>query len=312
MKVLTISITTYNSDLNFLEKNLNKLYKLIDQIEIIILDDHSENIFFNKLEKLINEKFKKIILKRNEKNLKMAKNTLKASKLATSKYVKRLDSDDFIIIDELKKLLLFLKKESEFDLGVCEWNFTNKIKLKKIKDNTKINLFNGNTIYRTEFIKKFNHPNGVDNFLEDKSIIFNSLTKNDLKMKIIKIPFYVYTSRGSSTSKYIYQKKDEYIKSFSSIIKNIDINNLNNKKNKDILLHQLSRIASFIYLIKYNDFKKQKLAYEWLKDFFEKNNKEMWNKLIVNKELNLKYNYLKLTYLNGKNIFIKIITKILF
>ncbi len=311
-KILTISFIFYNDDIKIIERNIQEIYGLIDEIDILIVDDHSRYENYEEIKNLINSKYPKVSLHRNEKNLNIAKNGLKSLKLAKTKYVKRVDGDDLISSKkEVQKLINYLKDEkNDFDIAFNSWYYKTKRKKRKIKDNTKLVMFNTNVIYRTNFIKDFEHPEKVTSFLEDKSMILLMISKKNPNIKTIDIPIYIYLGRGSSAVSDILKRKEKYIEIFFDILKNIKLDNLSNK-NKNIILYQISRILSFIYILMYGeDRKNKKRVYNELKEKIININSSLWNEL---ENFNSwKLNYLKLNYLNGHNIFLPIIYSMLF
>ncbi len=306
-KILTISFIFYNDEINIIEENIQKIYSLIDEIDILIVDDHSRYENYEELKNLINNKYPKINLFRNEENLNIAKNGLKSLKLAKTKYVKRVDGDDLISSkEEIKELINYLKKEeNEFDIAFNSWYYkSTRRRERKIKDTPKIVMFNTNVIYKVEFIKNFEHPEKVTSFLEDKSMILLLISQNNPKIKTIDIPIYVYLGRGSSAVSDILKRKEKYIEIFFDILKNISVKNLS-KKNKKIILYQISRILSFIYILTYGESRDKKGAYKKLKSDVIEINPDLWNE--IEKFDSWSLNYLKLNYLNGHNIFLPII-----
>lgn len=312
-KILTISILTYNSNINDIRNILSFLKDFIDEIDVLIVDDHSTIENFEKLSDLVNNEFNFVKLIYNEENLNISKNGLKSMKLSTTKYVKRIDSDDTISSYNEFRMFLDSLKQNDFDLGLNNWYFTAKRKKMKIKNNNKVVMFNANSVFRTEMIRKIDSCDNVVSYLEDKYLLLMSISHFNPKIFINnKLGFYVYLTRSSSTTKHIYSDKEKYLDTFFSILKEIQYSKkwkLLSKENNEIIMFQVSRILSFVYILKFTDLKKRKKTYKWLEDEIKKIDIDLWNNL---NEMSLFRNYLKLTHLYGFNIFLKILCKILF
>lgn len=92
---------------------LNQTYQ---NLEIIFVDDCSPNTNYD----FITQLSSKIKLVRNETNLGFNRNSQKAFKLATGKYVVKIDSDDYIDSTLIEKEVMFLEKNPEYGAVCCE------------------------------------------------------------------------------------------------------------------------------------------------------------------------------------------------
>ena len=126
---------------------LNQTYK---NIEFIIIDDGSKNDTY-KWAKELTENDKRVILKRNEKNLGLTKTLNKALSLATGKYIARMDGDDCSELNRIKKQVHFLENNKDFSLVACN-----------------VNLFDENGIWGE---RKFNKVIKKEDFLFTSPII---------------------------------------------------------------------------------------------------------------------------------------------
>lgn len=107
--LVTIGITTYNSDIRFLDKAvrsaINQSYK---NIEIIIYDDFSNN--FQEIEDLINSfKDSRIILQRNKKNQGVSNSLNKIIEIANGKFFCWCPDDDYMDNNKIKKQIDTIK-----------------------------------------------------------------------------------------------------------------------------------------------------------------------------------------------------------
>lgn len=102
-----------------LEKSINSiLNQSYKNIEFIIIDDGSTNDTY-KWAKEITKNDKRVILKKNEKNLGLTKTLNKCLKLATGEFIARMDGDDYSHKDRFEKQLSFLKNNKEYQLVGC-------------------------------------------------------------------------------------------------------------------------------------------------------------------------------------------------
>ena len=110
-KVLTISIAAYNVE-KFIEKTLNSLIiENLDKLEIIVVNDGSKD----KTQDIIEEyrrKYPKSIRVINKENGGYGSTINTSIKLATGKYFKQLDGDDWYSSQNLELLLKKLEKIS--------------------------------------------------------------------------------------------------------------------------------------------------------------------------------------------------------
>ena len=120
MKLLTISIAAYNVE-NFLEKTLNTLCddRYIEDLEILIIDDGSKDGTH-----LIAEKFQnsypasvRYIAKENGGH---GSTINKGIELASGKYFRVIDGDDYVDSDEFSKYIELLRKQDN-DLFITNY-----------------------------------------------------------------------------------------------------------------------------------------------------------------------------------------------
>lgn len=113
-KILTISIAAYNVE-NFIEKTLNSLIiKEIEKLEIIVVNDGSKDKTKEIVEKYV-EKYPKSIKLINKENGGYGSTINTSIKLATGKYFKQLDGDDWYNAENLE---LLVKKLEDIDIDI--------------------------------------------------------------------------------------------------------------------------------------------------------------------------------------------------
>ena len=106
-KILTLGIPTFNRS-NILIKCLDNIIRLniLDKINILIIDNNSDDNTFNLITKKYNNKFD--IYKNNE-NIGFSKNTIKLFEYCKTKYLLWMSDEDFLISANLDSLIATLK-----------------------------------------------------------------------------------------------------------------------------------------------------------------------------------------------------------
>lgn len=112
--LVTIGVTTFNSNLNFLSQTIdsiiNQTYK---NLEIIVYDDCSENYF--EIETLIrNKKDKRITIFKNEKNLGVSNSLNQIVKKTKGDFFCWCPDDDFMSLSRVQKQIKSVEKNPEF------------------------------------------------------------------------------------------------------------------------------------------------------------------------------------------------------
>lgn len=119
--LITVAIPTYNHG-RFISKAIESVLEQgIDDLELIILDNHSEDDTENIVKKYLADKRIKYI--KNEENIGLNKNWAKANEMANGKYVATLHADDFYYEGHLKKLIKLLEDNPSCSLAYvpCKW-----------------------------------------------------------------------------------------------------------------------------------------------------------------------------------------------
>lgn len=118
-KLVSVLIPSYNHEKyvgDCLESVLAQTYS---NIEVIICDDKSKDNTCEVIERYrqrLEEKFSRICIIKNEKNVGIVKNCNKLMSLARGDYYKLLASDDMLRPDGIEKLVLFMESHKEHDL----------------------------------------------------------------------------------------------------------------------------------------------------------------------------------------------------
>ncbi len=141
-KILTISIAAYNVE-QYIEQALNSLIdeRIIDDLEIFVVDDGGTDGTLE-IAKRYAEKYPDSIFPIHKENGGYGSTINTSVKLATGKYFKQLDGDDWFDREGLYDLILFLK-ETDIDVicttkyegtGVDDLKVTNYFNIEKNKE----------------------------------------------------------------------------------------------------------------------------------------------------------------------------------
>tara|TARA_B100000965_G_C19533732_1_gene732316 strand:+ start:518 stop:1168 length:651 start_codon:yes stop_codon:yes gene_type:complete len=119
MKQLSVIIPAYNSE-KYIERCIRSLEAQSlpeSEFEIIVIDDGSKDA----TSKIIDTKFKKIRLITRKENLGLPYSVNEGIKVANSRYIVRVDSDDFVHEKFLEYLLFSASENQEYDAVCCDY-----------------------------------------------------------------------------------------------------------------------------------------------------------------------------------------------
>ena len=127
MNKVSVIIAAYNQEKyigrclrSLLQQNLSN-----DLYEIIIVNDASDDRTSYALDLFCDPRKSIIKVINNKNNLGLPSSLNKAIKFSDSKYIVRVDSDDWVSIDFLKILYTFLENNSYMDAIACDYIITN-------------------------------------------------------------------------------------------------------------------------------------------------------------------------------------------
>ena len=291
---VSIIIPMYNVE-NYitecLESIINQDYG-IENIEVILIDDCSNDNTLKKIEKYI-KKYNFILIK-NRVNSGQAISRNKGIAKATGKYIAFLDSDDILYNNNLSDLYHELIK-NDADLVIARLNsFNSKGEYgyysdKYIKEykttniNASPNLLNCISIcsklYKTSLIKNIKFLEHT--FHEDNSFTLKTLFSAN---KIAIYPKYLYYRRirEDESNKSTMQKLD--YKTFNDLILNYKdvLNNIQNKKNITFLYkYMIKKINNYLirHVKKEDKTKAKKSIISFINDFYLSKKQKTWFKL---------------------------------
>lgn len=204
--LVTIYITNRNYGA-YLEKAicsaLNQTYK---KIEVIIIDDSSNDNSYEILKKFKENKKVKII--NNNKKKGLVKSSLKAIKISKGDFILRLDADDFLDHNAIQLMINEFKNNRNNGLIFCDYYYVNK--KSKISSRFKYihkknyNLMDTPAHGACSLINKKNYLKiGGYNDLFDRQdgyYLWILMNLNNLKILHLKKPLFYYRKHGKNLS----------------------------------------------------------------------------------------------------------------
>ena len=226
-KILSIVLPVYNTE-KYIKRCLDSIVidDVIDDIEILIISDGSKDNAIN-IAKEYNKKYPKSVIIVEKENGGHGSTINKGLEIASGKYFRVLDSDDWFNCKDFIEYIKRLKKE-DCDLVVTNYSqehiYNNEsiyLKYKDLKDNKlydfdkmDLNLLNGEyfvmatSTYKTELLRKSNLK------LYEK-MFYVDMQYNMVAFSLVKtIKFY-----DLSVYRYCIGRKDQS-NNFTSLVKN--------------------------------------------------------------------------------------------
>lgn len=170
MTSITVIIPAFNEEKNILSSFLNAknaVERFFSDYEILIIDDHSRDDTFKKIEE-IKKKHKFIKIIRNKKNLGLGSVLKQGYKLAKKNYVVYFAGDNQIPLESFAGMLKLINSENFYCIISFHSNMIKTRPLKKyiiskiynfiisISFNLKVNYTTGPTIYNSKILKDIN------------------------------------------------------------------------------------------------------------------------------------------------------------
>ena len=116
MPLISVIMSVYNSERYLKESTESVLAQSFKDFEFLIVDDCSSDDSYQLLQEFAANDGR-IKLFKNDKNLGLTKNLNRMIKLASGKYIARMDSDDICCIERFQKQIALLERDNS--IGVC-------------------------------------------------------------------------------------------------------------------------------------------------------------------------------------------------
>ena len=115
--LISVVMATYNEPEKYLRESIESiLNQTFKYFEFIIILDNPDNKKAEKIIKEYQQKDKRIIFIKNEKNLGLAGSLNKGIEIAKGKYIARMDADDISLPERLEKQLEYMENNKDVDL----------------------------------------------------------------------------------------------------------------------------------------------------------------------------------------------------
>lgn len=204
---ISIIIPVYNTEkylTECLDSLINQTYK---DLELIIINDGSTDNSMNIIKKY-QKKYDNIkVFEQENSGQSVARNV--GLKYATGDYIMFVDSDDYIELDMVEKMLLPFKKSKNLDLTFCDYYLKNNDELVKdyiIKHNDisekKALILSAPSpclkVFKKSFLKNFSFPEHI--IYEDLAAMPVLLTSAN-RIHHVKEHLYYYRQHGDSTTR---------------------------------------------------------------------------------------------------------------
>jgi len=194
LKKISIIICNYNNQ-KYITKCLRSIYKQnINKklFDVIFVDDGSTDKSVNYAKKF--KKYKNFHLIKNRKNLGLIKSCNIAIKKCKTKYLVRVDSDDYIS----KNFLKYFFREMNLDYDFIYSNYivekNNKKFKKKLKKFDILKLISCSVVMKTNLVKKIGGYRNI--FWEECDLYVRYLKDNRKKVKHLDKYVYIYRKHG--------------------------------------------------------------------------------------------------------------------
>lgn len=199
------------------------LHQTYSEWELILCDDGSIDGTYQVAQSYKEAYPNKIILLKNEKNIRLAATLNHCSRYATGKYIARMDGDDLSVSDRLKKQVDFLEKHPEYDLvgtymkAFDEYGEKNIIPIKSEPSKTDLPKFNpfhhATIVMKKEVFDKLKgyHVSELTTRAEDVDLWFRFFAKGYKGYNIAE-PLYLVREDTSTFSRRTFKHSLEAMK----------------------------------------------------------------------------------------------------
>lgn len=290
-KILSISVAAYNLE-KLISKNIESFVnsEVKDKIEIIVTDDESKDNTAKIVEEY-EKKYPGIVKLLRQKNSGPGSTVNSGIKHATGKYFKMVDGDDWVVTENLTKIVELLEK-TDVDMVITNYQvFSNKDE--KVIENCKFELPNNEKLNFVDYCKKLDFAMHAVMFktsiLQENEISLDNGFYTDTEYVLLPTE-YIKTFTYINLDLYVYlvaqanqsvsaQSMKKNIKMHEHVLDRL-INYYENKKKENVNDNALTYIRNRVAIIAANqlstyltyDDKKERL------DIIKKFNKELKSK----------------------------------
>jgi len=225
LKQITIIICNYNNK-KYLKKCLDSICNqsvLKKKYNIIFIDDCSTDNSIHIAKKYL--KYGNFKLIKNKKNIGLVKSCNKAVRLCKTKYIIRLDSDDYVKKNFIEKFNFHIKKNYDFIFSNYILKKKDKFLKKNLRKKNLKHLISCSVALKTLYLKKIGL---YKNFFWEEIDLYIRYLKSHNKIKHIKNYLYIYRLHKNNMTNSLEAKKkgwneinDKYKKEDIKFINNI-------------------------------------------------------------------------------------------
>ena len=225
---VTILLSVYNGEKHLSDSIDSLLFQTYKNIEILIIDDNSNDATFDICKKY-EESFNNIKVFKNLKNLGLTKNLNFLIEHSKGTYLARQDADDISEITRIEKQINFINK---YKLDACTTRAyimkQNKVTPnksvympKKLVMRFKNPFIHGSLMIKKTSILEVGKYNEKFYYSQDYKLMYDLIEKG-YKVKIIKKPLYILNMEGNISI----EKKDEQKYYAECVRRNIEPKNI--------------------------------------------------------------------------------------
>ena len=208
---VTIILSVYNGEKHLSDSIDSLLFQTYKNIEILIIDDNSNDATFDICKKY-EESFNNIKVFKNLKNLGLTKNLNFLIEHSSGTYLARQDADDISEVTRIEKQIKFMNK---YKLDACTTR-AYVMKQNKVTPNKSVYMpkklvmrfknpfIHGSLMIKKTSILEVGKYNEKFYYSQDYKLMYDLIEKG-YKVKIIKKPLYILNMEGNISI----EKKDE-------------------------------------------------------------------------------------------------------
>jgi len=225
---VTILLSVYNGEKHLSESIDSLLFQTYKNIEILIIDDNSNDATFDICKKY-EESFNNIKVFKNLKNLGLTKNLNFLIEHSSGTYLARQDADDISEATRIEKQIKFINK---YKLDACTTR-AYVMKQNKVTPNKSVYMpkklvmrfknpfIHGSLMIKKTSILEVGKYNEKFYYSQDYKLMYDLIEKG-YKVKIIKKPLYILNMEGNISI----EKKDEQKYYAECVRRNIEPKNI--------------------------------------------------------------------------------------